>query len=60
MAALDPSFEVVGAFARRDRLRTDELDTYLQPRSGRPTTTDELRRSGRGVAATRDAKAHLF
>ncbi len=60
MAALDPSFELVGAFTRRDRPRTDELDTYLQPKSGRAATTDELRRTGRGVAATRDAKAYLF
>ena len=60
MAALDASFELVGAFTRLDRLRTDELDTYLQPTSGRATTTDQLRRTGRGVAATRDAKAYLF
>jgi hypothetical protein len=60
LAALDPGFELVGAFTRRDRLRTDELDTYLQPKSGRTTTTDDLRRTGRGVAVTRDAKAYLF
>jgi hypothetical protein len=60
MAALDPSFELVGTFTRRDHLRTDELNTYLQPKSGRTTTTDDLRRTGRGVAVTRDAKAYLF
>jgi len=60
MAALDPRFELVGAFTRRDRLQTEELDTYLQPRSGRTVTIDELHRIGRGVAVTRDAKAYLF
>jgi hypothetical protein len=60
IAALDPRFELVGAVSRRDRLRTEELDTYLQPRSGRATTVEELRRTGRGVAVTRDAKAYLF
>ena len=60
MAALDPRFELAGAFTRRDRLRTEELDTYLQPRSGRSTTVEELRRTGRGVAVTRDVKAYLF
>lgn len=60
MAALDPGFELVAAITRSDRLRTDELDTYLRPRSGRTTTIDDLRRTGRGVAFTRDAKAYVF
>ena len=60
MAALDPSFELVAAVTRRDRLRTDELDTYLQPKSRPTPTIDDLRRTGRGVAFTRDAKSYLF
>ena len=60
MAAFDPLFELVAAITRRDRLRTDELDTYLQPKSGQTPTIDDLRRTGRGVAFTRDAKAYLF
>jgi hypothetical protein len=46
--------------APRDRLRTDELDTYLQPKSRRTVSIEDLRRTGRGVAVTRDAKAYLF
>lgn len=60
MAALDRRFELVAAMTRRDRLRTDELDTYLHARSGQDPTIDDLRRTGRGVAVTRDAKAYLF
>lgn len=60
MASLDAGFELVAAVTRHDRVRTDELDTYLRPKSRRPTTPDDLRRTGRGVAFTRDAKAYLF
>lgn len=60
MAELDPHFELVAAITRRNRIRTDDLATYMQPKSGRPTTIDELRRTGRGPAFTREAKAYLF
>lgn len=60
MATLDPSFELLGVVTRRDRLDLADPGRYLQPRRGTPPTRDELHRTRRGIAVTKDAKAYLF
>lgn len=42
------------------RVRTDRLDDYLIPKRGHPPTADELHRTNRGIAYTRNASAYLF
>lgn len=63
LAALDPQLRLVAAVQHRDdryRLVRSDLAGYLIPR--RPAAADPvtIRRSGRGIAYTREAFAYVF
>ncbi len=63
LASLDPRYRLVGVVQSRAgdyRVSATGLDGYLVPRSGSEPTTEELQRSGRGVAYTKSAFAYLF
>lgn len=63
MAALDPAFRLAGVVkARRGSYAVDrsDLDQYLIPKSGIPTSQEQLRASGRGIGYTRSPFAYLF
>ena len=63
MASLDPRFRLFGVVVKLNagyRLCTDDLDGYLDPKSGSTPTADEIRSSGRGIAYRKQAAAYLF
>ena len=62
MATLLGGYDLAGVVTARDgayTVRTDGLESYLQPKRPLPTI-DELRASGRGIGYTRQAFAYLF
>lgn len=63
LATLDRAYvlaAVVTSRAGRYRVRTDDVDRYLVPRRGHPPTAEELHRTNRGIAYTRNAYVYLF
>lgn len=63
MAVLDPDLHLVAVIESgrgRYRLRTADLDRYLQPKRGHQATVDELHASNRGIAYTRSPHAYVF
>ena len=64
MASVDPRFRLAGVIqsggADGYRLRSDDLDQYLIPKSGQGLTVEEIEQRGRGVAYTHSAFAYLF
>lgn len=63
MAALDPSYALLGVFTEQDdtyRLETSHLERYFIPRRGSPVTREDLERTQRGIDYTYSASAYLF
>ena len=63
MASIDPRYQLAGAVESRSggyRVRTDDLDEYLVPRSTIEINSAMLHKRGKGVAYTRSAFAYLF
>ena len=64
IAALDAHLTLVAvvheAAADRYHFDTDELDSYLQPKTPAAADPDAIRRNGRGIRYTRSAFAYLF
>ena len=63
MAALDPDFELVGVYTRRDErfsFSSRGLDSRMIPKKGAPPTREELERTTRGPGFTRPAAGYVF
>jgi hypothetical protein len=63
MASIDPRYELTGAVTSRSgdyQVRTDNLDSYLQPKATVTITPQMLHDRGRGIAYTKSPFAYLF
>ena len=63
MAALDPSFRLIGVVRRRgERFTLNEraLDEFMIPKKLPAPTQEHLERTGRGPAFTKTAFAYVF
>lgn len=63
MASIDHRYELVGVVASRSgnyRIRTNNLDTYMVPRSPIEVSPAMLHDRGRGIAYTKSPFAYLF
>ena len=63
MATLDERFELVAVVTSSNgkyRVRTDNLDRYLQPKRGEAPTRDGLHATNRGIAYTTSPFAYIF
>ena len=63
LASIDQRLELVGVVRSRNgnyNVTTDELDTYLVPKSGKQVTREQVHATGRGIAYTRTEFAYLF
>ncbi len=63
MASIDPRYELSGVVTSRSgdyRVRTDDLDTYLNPKSPVTITPDSLHEHRRGIPYTKSPFAYLF
>jgi hypothetical protein len=63
MASIDPRYELAGVIHSRDgryRCTSDDLHTYLVPKTSVEDIVELVGRTGRGLAYTRSAYAYLF
>lgn len=63
MASIDPRYGLRAVVTTRNgtyRVTSTELDSYLVPKRDVAVTREDLHRSGRGVAYTKNAFAYLF
>ena len=63
MASIDPRYELSGVVVSPNgeyRVRTENLETYLEPKSPLEVTPAMLHERGRGVAYTKSPFAYLF
>lgn len=63
MASIDERYRLAGIItssAGRYRLRTEQLDTYLIPKTPQPVTVEILHERGKGIGYTRSPFAYLF
>lgn len=63
LAAIDRRLELIAIVAAHDgsyRIKTDDLQMYMVPKSDQPLTRSEIRARGRGVAYTKQAFAYMF
>ena len=63
MASIDPRYELSGVVTSRSgdyRVRTDNLDTYLIPKTAVSITPQSLHERGRGISYTKSPFAYLF
>lgn len=63
MASLDNQFELVAVVIRRDgkhRIKEENLEDYLIPKSEKPITRSDLEKTQRGIAYKKSASMYLF
>jgi len=63
MASIDPRYTLSGVVVSRSggyRVRTDSLNSYLQPKTGSAITPEMLHRRRRGIPYTKSPFAYLF
>jgi hypothetical protein len=63
MASIDDRYSLRGVVVHRDgeySIKSDDLDSYLQPKKSIDVTPEYLHRTGRGVGYTKSPFAYLF
>lgn len=64
MASLDPNFKLIAIYRRRtdDKFSISEknIEEYLKPKKGIPPTKDELLKSMKGIAYTKNPSGYIF
>jgi len=64
MASLDPDYKLVAVYRRKTdelyRISDNNLADYLQPKSGKQPTQEQLTQTMRGVAYTKSPSGYIF